>query len=168
MSGTAIVVFGAAVSATGMPLVPLVRRLQIAAQEATRHRDAIVIVSGGRVQGRPPEAPAMRDWLVAAGVAEDQIVLEAQAGSTVENAWRCADIVARRGVRAVVVVTERYHLLRARLLLERAFARRGLRVAVSGCAADDGLSTRERLRIAVIEALKLARDLLAPNDRPRG
>jgi uncharacterized SAM-binding protein YcdF (DUF218 family) len=161
VSGTAIVVFGAAVSPTGVPLLPLIRRLRVAAQEAARAPDAMVIVSGGRVHGRPAEAPAMRDWLVAAGVAEGRIVLEPQAGSTLENARRCADIVASGRIRTVMLVTERYHLRRARLLLCRALARRRLRIELRVCAAADDLSARERLRTTAVEVLKLARDLLA-------
>jgi hypothetical protein len=60
----AILVFGAAVGDDGSIRRPLARRLQAALAEAASDPGAVVIVSGGRVRGRPAEAPIMRDWLV--------------------------------------------------------------------------------------------------------
>jgi uncharacterized SAM-binding protein YcdF (DUF218 family) len=132
-------VFGAAVDPDGRPRRPLTRRLRRALVEAAADPGALVIVSGGRVRGRPAEAPIMRDWLVAEGLDSARIVVEPEARSTHENARHCADLIAARGFRRVTLVTERFHVLRARFLLARALASRGLRIELRTSAAPDHL-----------------------------
>jgi len=77
----------------------------------------------------------MREWLVA----EDRrarIVVEPDARSTYEKRSHCADLIAGQGVRRVTLVTERYHILRSRLLLAGACgaspARRGANQCSTG------------------------------------
>ncbi|MGZ6124244.1 MAG: YdcF family protein [Myxococcales bacterium] len=135
----AIVVFGAAVDPDGRPRRPLVRRLRRALAEAAADPRALVVVSGGRVRGRPAEAPAMRNWLVAEGLDPARIIVEPEARSTSENARHCAALIARRGFRRVTLVTERYHMLRARFLLVRALTGQGPRIELRMSAAPDGL-----------------------------
>lgn len=155
----AIVVFGAAVDQAGRPLRALVRRLRCALAEATRDPKALVVVSGGPVGGRPIEARAMHDWLVAEGLDPARIVLEPQARSTYDNAALSAELLARAGVRRVTLVTEGYHMLRSRLLLSRALARRGIPANLRPIAAPDHLEPFEQLSRRLGELFKLARDV---------
>jgi uncharacterized SAM-binding protein YcdF (DUF218 family) len=159
VSEHAIVVFGAAVDRSGRPRRPLVRRLRRALAEATRDPAALVVVSGGALGGRPAEAAAMHAWLVAEGVDPARILLEPHARSTFDNASLCAALVAGAGVRRVTLVTEGYHMPRARLLLSRALARRGVRVPVQASAAPDHLEPVEQLGRRLSELVKLARDV---------
>jgi len=62
-------------------------------------------------------------------VPEAALVIEACSGNTLENAFESAALLRRRGLGSVLLVSERYHLYRARLLFRRA----GLRV-VAGVA----------------------------------
>jgi uncharacterized SAM-binding protein YcdF (DUF218 family) len=154
-----IVVFGAALDECGRPGVPLARRLRLVLAEATADPEALVIVSGGAVRGRPAEAPVMRDWLVAEGVDASRILVEPDARSTSENARYCAALVARHpGVRRVTLVTERFHVLRSRVLLARALAERGLRVEMLTRGAPDHLGAFQWITRWLRELLKLARD----------
>ena len=55
----------------------------------------------------------MRDWLVAHGVAPDRVVEEGTSGSTVENAYNTARLLADTGAQGVVVVSSPNHVERA-------------------------------------------------------
>jgi len=156
------VVFGCAVGHDGGPRPALVRRLTHALAEARRDPAALVLVSGGRVHGRPAEAPAMRDWLVASGLDPARVVLEAASRSTPDNARLSAALLAGSGVRRVTLVTERYHMHRARRLLARALARHCPGVRLEASAAADRLRGLRRPVRALAELVKLSRDLLWP------
>jgi uncharacterized SAM-binding protein YcdF (DUF218 family) len=162
LSSHAILVFGAAVDHDGTPHRPLTLRLHRALAEAAADPRALVIVSGGRLRGRPAEAPVMREWLVARGLDAARIIVEPDARSTYENVRHCADLIAGQGVRRVTLVTERYHILRSRLLLARALAARRLRVEVRISAAPDDLGFFKRITRCFKELRKLAEDLRRP------
>jgi uncharacterized SAM-binding protein YcdF (DUF218 family) len=67
---------------------------------------------------------------------EDLLVLDAPPPeSTVDEAHRAADLLAARGLRSALLVTDAFHSRRAYLLFRAAFARKGLTVR-STPAAD--------------------------------
>ncbi|MFO1118763.1 MAG: YdcF family protein [Rhodospirillales bacterium] len=76
----------------------------------------------------------MREMAVALGVAPGAIVIEDQARNTFENAAGAGRIMRRHGWRHVVLVTDGFHLPRARYVL----ARLGLTVAVDGVPRPAG------------------------------
>jgi uncharacterized SAM-binding protein YcdF (DUF218 family) len=133
--------------------------LRHALAEAAADPQALVIVSGGRVRGRPAEGPVMRDWLLSEGLDAARIVVEAEARSTRENARHCATLIADGRFARVTLVTERFHVLRARLLLARALASRGLRVELRISAAPDHLGLFQRIKRWLAELVKLAGDI---------
>jgi len=139
-----------------------VRRLTHALAEARRDPSALVLVSGGRVHGRTAEAPAMRDWLVAAGVEAARVVMESAARSTPENARLCADVVAGLAPGRVTLVTERYHMRRSYRLMARALARSWPAARLEASAAPDRLRGLERTVRALTEMVKLSRDIVWP------
>lgn len=55
----------------------------------------------------------MRDLAMAAGVSDACIVVEDQATSTLQSAVRCTHILQQHGWSTALIVTDRYHLLRA-------------------------------------------------------
>ncbi len=59
------------------------------------------------------EASALRDQLVAWGIASDRIIVEDKAKNTRENAVESARIVRERGFASVVIVTSAFHMPRA-------------------------------------------------------
>jgi hypothetical protein len=103
----------------------------------------------------------MRDWLVAEGLEAARIVVEAEARSTRENARHCADLVAAGRFQRLTLVTERFHVLRARLLLARALTSRGLQVELRICAAPDHLGVFQLMARWLGELAKLADDIRA-------
>jgi uncharacterized SAM-binding protein YcdF (DUF218 family) len=83
----------------------------------------LVLTGGGR--GPEPEAAAMRRLALAAAVPEAALLIEPHSRNTWENARESARLLRLRGLRRVVLVSDRVHLPRAALLFRRA----GLNVA---------------------------------------
>ena len=67
----------------------------------------------------PTEAKAMRQQLLEAGVPDGAILLEARSTTTSENLNFVLPILDRLGTRSIVLVTDWYHLPRARLVARR-------------------------------------------------
>ena len=152
----AIVVFGAAVSATGQPLPPLVRRLERALTLARAHPEALVVVSGGRLAGRPAEAPSMAAWLTAHGLAASRLRLETEARNTADNALRVVPILRQAAAVEIWLVTERFHMARSLHLLRWALQRGDMEhIRVMTCPCADNLGPGYRLIAGLREGLAL-------------
>lgn len=123
---TAIVILGAAVWANG-PSPTLRRRTLHGAALFHEGRGDVVIVCGGLGRFAPTEAEVMADVLRAAGVPSEAIRLEDTSTNTVENIRNAMPILDALRKRDVLVVSDAYHLPRARLIARR----QGLHVAVS-------------------------------------
>jgi uncharacterized SAM-binding protein YcdF (DUF218 family) len=79
----------------------------------------LLLLSGGG-HGAEPEAVIMRRLALAAGVPEAALLLEPGSRNTSENASESARLLRRRGLRRVVLVSDRAHLPRAALLFRLA------------------------------------------------
>ena len=112
-----LVVLGAAVYGE-RPSLTLVRRMEGALDYLESYPESVVIVSGGMGKGENiTEAQAMRDWLVARGIAEERVLMEPKATSTQENLAFSFDIIRSRGNDPdgnVAIVSSSYHLFRAK------------------------------------------------------
>jgi uncharacterized SAM-binding protein YcdF (DUF218 family) len=127
----AIVVLAAGMEqiAPGVPTPRLGRgtygRSEYAAYLYNFWRPLPVLVSGGPVEAnQPPAADAMGKALEREGVPASMIWYEEQSLSTHENAVYAAEILRKRGVRTIVLVTDGHHMLRA----EKCFRKQGLAV----------------------------------------
>lgn len=111
----------------------------------------VLLLSGG---GEPiPEAEVMRRMALAAGVPESALLVESVSRSTLENATHAAALLAARQVTAVVLVTDRYHAFRARVLFRLA----GLNVRAVHVAS---LPSRRHMTMLLSESIKLPISLL--------
>lgn len=117
----AIVVLGAGIRPDGTPSTYLRRRLDAAAALYARGVADTVVLSGDgqdRPDGTPYDEPAsMREWILAAGVPDDALVLDGEGFDTTATCRRAHDVF---GVTSAVVVTQDYHLRRALYSCERA------------------------------------------------
>ena len=95
----------------------------------------------------------MHELAVALGVGASRIVIEDQARNTFENAVYAGQIIRERGWRRVVLVTDDFHVPRARFV----FARLGLAVAAEGVPRHAGVSRGSWLRSHIDERLRLVR-----------
>ena len=108
-----IIVLGAQVKEDGTPSVALERRLT-AALESYRAKPQILIVCGGQGGNEPrAEGDVMRDWLLAQGVPEADVVAETDSVNTRENLRYARAIMEERGLTQALVVTSDYHVARA-------------------------------------------------------
>ncbi|MBD0323071.1 MAG: YdcF family protein [Aldersonia sp.] len=128
--GTHIVVLGAGLFPNGSIRPVLDSRLNAALALARTFPFTPIIVTGGVPRAGVTEAAAMRDWLVANGVAPHRITEEGASNSTVQNAQFTSRILAARRATGAVVVTSPNHLQRALI---------DFRVAVRGSIPVDGV-----------------------------
>lgn len=113
-----VVVLGAQWKTNG-PSYVLQKRLDKAVEYLKVNSDTKVIVSGGQGANEPiSEAQGMRDYLIAAGIAEERIQLEDQSTSTVENLVFSSNYLDKTGD-DVVIVTNNFHVFRAVKIAEK-------------------------------------------------
>lgn len=111
-----IIVLGAQVKEDGTPSVALERRLTAALESYEQNRQTI-IVCGARGTNEPrAEGDVMREWLLARGVQESDVVAETGSFNTRENLRNAKAIMDERGLSQALVVTSDYHVARALML----------------------------------------------------
>jgi uncharacterized SAM-binding protein YcdF (DUF218 family) len=110
----AIVVLGARVLPSGHAAPALQRRAEMAAELFKAGRAPVLVFSGGASGSQPSEARIARDIAVSLGVPTDACVLEESSHSTAENAALTVPLLEARGIKDVLLVSDGYHLLRAR------------------------------------------------------
>ncbi|RKH84563.1 YdcF family protein [Corallococcus sp. AB045] len=147
----ALVVLGARVLPGGVPSGALVARVEQAVALYRRGVAPWLLLSGGVGTHSPSEARVMRELAVAAGVPASACVLEEDSHSTQANARFSARVLRERGARRVVVVSDPYHLLRAR----QCFRREGLEVATSPAPIAGRMRAWDRAYWTVREAFAL-------------
>jgi uncharacterized SAM-binding protein YcdF (DUF218 family) len=119
--------------------LPLAISIYLSPQDTIAKTDAIVVVSGGDTDARISEgvklymqewapklifsgaaaegdvsnALAMKRIAVSAGVNPDDIIIEEESKTTVENADFTADLIQNSGFKSIILVTSPYHQRRA-------------------------------------------------------
>lgn len=149
-----LIVLGSRVRPGGEAGPGLRARALHAARLYRRRLAAKIICTGGRGDYPPTEARTAAAVLRARGIPAGAVVLEEQSSSTYENARYSAEICRRNKWRKVILVTESFHLLRAR----RHFERQGLKVYGSPAVAPAGGPLWYYPLATVREALLLMRD----------
>lgn len=117
-----IIVLGAALTDEGAPGKALTRRSEKAAALWLAGQAPMVICTGGigpHAWIQRSEADGCREVLTRLGVPAERVVLEPRSRTTQENAANARDIMAARGWRRAVVVSDSYHVLRARVVFWR-------------------------------------------------
>jgi uncharacterized SAM-binding protein YcdF (DUF218 family) len=122
-----VVVLGARVLPGGQPSPALQARIEKAVELYHQGLAPRLLFSGGVGVHPPSEARVMRELAVRLGVPSEACLLEEQSHSTEQNARFSADVLRSLGARRVVVVSDPYHLLRAR----QYFRLEGFEVATS-------------------------------------
>ncbi|QPL06671.1 YdcF family protein [Actinomyces respiraculi] len=158
-SAPVAIVLGARVYESGRPSPWLAYRLDVAADLYLSGRVGALLVSGDGRQAAHDEPAVMRDYLVAAGVPEQAIVLDPAGYDTHDTCVRAREVF---GVSHALVVTQDFHEPRAVALCRHA----GIdaqAVADTRARANRGtwLSSWVRERAA---ALKAGWDVLSGRD----
>lgn len=115
----AIVVLGCRVRPDGSPGLAFARRIELGCALLREGRAPRLVVTGGAVGGPIPEADAARTYIEARALCDlAPLVLEREARNTRENARRTRALL---GDVRVLVVTDAWHVPRARRIFARAF-----------------------------------------------
>jgi uncharacterized SAM-binding protein YcdF (DUF218 family) len=115
-----IVVLGAAVWPGGQPSPVLRDRLARAAELYQQGVADKIICSGGVGKYPPAEAEVGKQFLLKAGVAEQDIIVESASVSTSEQAERIKTICDKEGYQSIALVTSFFHEKRAIKLFRKA------------------------------------------------
>ena len=119
-----MVVLGCQVMPDGRPSILLQDRLDTALDYWEEHPDITIVTSGSQGDNEPTfEAACMADFLMTNGVPEAQILQENRSHNTKENFLYSKELLASAGIDVgetdVLVVSNGFHLTRARMLAER-------------------------------------------------
>ena len=140
------------------PSVMLQDRLDKALDYLKDHPEVVVVVSGGQGENEPTsEAQGMADYLADHGFARENIILETQSHNTHQNLTYSARHLEERGAdikAGVVIVSNGFHLTRAKMLAGRAGYEN-----VSVLAAPSS-HTPTRLKMYVREPLALVKSFV--------
>jgi len=148
----AVVVLGARVLSGGIPSGALQARVEKAVELYQRGIASRLVFSGGVGDHPPSEAQVMRALAVQLGVPVEACSLEEQSHSTEQNARYSAELLRSLGAQRVVVVSDPYHLLRAR----QYFRLQGFEVATSpALLTERNLHAVDRFYWTVREAFAL-------------
>lgn len=123
------IVLGAGLRPDGSPSVFLGRRLARAAELYELGSVEVLVVSGDNSRRDYDEPTAMRDWLVARGVPDENIVRDFAGFDTHDTCVRARHVF---GVEAAVVVSQDYHVRRAAFSCAAA----GIDVQASGVSSE--------------------------------
>ena len=104
-------------------------RCEYAAWLHNNWRAVPVLASGGGSRGGVPYAVTMSEALRREGVPQAMIWTEENSRSTFENAEFSANILRKKGIHKIALVTEAYHMPRA----ERCFRKQGFVVVAAAC-----------------------------------
>ena len=147
-----VVVLGARVLADGTPSGTLRARTEKAVELYRQGVAPRLLFSGGVGVYPPAEARVMRELAVSLGVPAEACLLEEESHSTEQNAHLSARVLRELGARRVVVVSDPYHLLRAR----QYFRLEGYEVATSpALLAERNVAAVDRFYWTVREAVAL-------------
>ncbi len=114
----AIVILGAQVKADGTPSVQLQWRMDTA-YELWQEHPCLIVTCGAQGSDEPaPEGEVMRDYLLAKGVPEDQLLVDNTSVNTKQNLQNAAALLKDTGAEKIAIVTSDYHLPRAMALAE--------------------------------------------------
>jgi uncharacterized SAM-binding protein YcdF (DUF218 family) len=119
--GHVFVVLGASLSSTGTVTTQLTNRLKVALTALAAYPNSKVLVTGGAPKNGHTEGQVMHDWLIAKGIADDRILTETKASSTVGNAtYSMTMLKADATYTSYSLISDASHLRRASVLFDAA------------------------------------------------
>ena len=108
----AVIVLGCQVKQDGTPSMQLEYRLNAALETYLENARPIVVCGAQGADEPAPEGVVMRDWLIAHGVPEADVLAETASRDTMQNLRNAVSLLPE-GTQTVTLVTSDYHLPRA-------------------------------------------------------
>ncbi len=115
----AVLIFGNKVNEDGTPSNRLQSRLERGLELYNDGIAPIIIVSGGFGKEGYEEAEVMKEYLVNKGVPADAIIEDKDGYDTYQTAQNLMKIAEDNDISSVVIVSQYYHITRARLALKK-------------------------------------------------
>lgn len=112
-------VLGSKVESDGKPSPRLRARLDRTLELYRAGYFPAVIASGSTGREGFDEASVMKDYLVSHGIPDDRVIVDSQGATTFMSARNTLNIVRQRKLSSVFVVSQYFHIPRARLALKR-------------------------------------------------
>jgi len=129
-----LLVLGAGLNGS-VPSASLRMRLETTLEWMEEDEDLTAIVTGGQGAGEDmTEALCMKQWLVAHGIGEERITMEAASTSTAEN-FRFGLPMMEEGTAVVGVVTNNFHVFRSLCIAEKISGELGVSCEFEGISA---------------------------------
>jgi vancomycin permeability regulator SanA len=113
------VVFGNKVEHDGIPSARLRARLDRTLELYREGWFRLVVVSGGLGKEGFDEAIVMKDYLVSRGIAPEGLIVDSAGETTCATARNVVRILRERNLHSVLVVSQYFHVPRAKLALRR-------------------------------------------------
>lgn len=130
-----IIVLGARVEKDGTPTPILERRLDLAMLLYDQGYAPFIIVAGAQGVDEPiTEALSMKNYLVAKGVPEADILLEDRSFNTIQSLTNAKTIMEEKGMETALVVSSDYHLWRILSMCK------DIQLPASGAGAQNALT----------------------------
>ena len=113
--GECLMILGAKIKNDHTPDTMMKERLETSLQYITPKLKA-VILSGGSVDKKKPEAQVMKQWLIEKGVDKRLLIIEEESTSTYENFLFSKSLLLKNDCEAVDIISHRFHLPRVRMV----------------------------------------------------
>ncbi|MBC3784094.1 YdcF family protein [Spirosoma utsteinense] len=114
-----VIVLGNPANVDGSPGVLMASRVEKAVQIVKSGQADRLLMTGGGVYNSFVEAEVMASYAHQLGVPESEIFVENQARDTYQNARLATQLCRQKGWQRVIVVTNRFHLARARRIFRK-------------------------------------------------
>lgn len=113
----AVIVLGASMDPDGRPAWNSRRRVQAAVALLNEGRTGVLIFSGGGPAGLfSSVGELMRDHALELGAPADRLLVETKSHTTIENLENSLPLAVARGYRRIALLSDAFHLARARAL----------------------------------------------------
>ena len=147
-----LIVLGCAPAQSGKPSPIMVSRVKKAIDVYFKNYYELVIFSGGPNRFPLPEASIMAS-LSHGRIPKNKIIEEKKSVSTVQNALFCYDILKKKKIKMISVVTSDFHIARSKYIFDRIFEHRKVRLDYYPARTSSGLIERVRRFIKERRAL---------------
>lgn len=151
----AVIILGAMVRPDGSPSPAMMRRVGLGVERLQAGNVRQLILSGGPVGYAIPEARIMERLALEMGAKPEQLILEEQSMSTIENIRFSGALAAQRGLKKLALVTDAYHLPRALYICYRL----GVRATGWGVPPNHNCFDREWWRPRLREVTAMPRTI---------
>ncbi len=115
----AILIFGNTVETNGEPSERLKSRLDEGIELFKSNMAPLVIVSGGFGKEGFDEALIMKEYLIENDIPESAIITDQDGINTYQTAKNVAEIRKDKNIKSIIIVSQYYHLLRAKLAIQQ-------------------------------------------------